>query len=153
MNKRGELKTFYGIIVMFVLVGLSFIALTNFIHNTYIDNGSDVNFLGESVINDTYSNVTYILNTYDQDVNSSLQSFSVSQPQTSTESIQILSISNIWKTLVIIPFQTSKVMMNLLSKSILTSEAKLVLVIFSTLLGVLILLTALKVMRQGEGLV
>jgi hypothetical protein len=141
---------FKGLMISLLLVGLFTISLISFSGNNTINNGGNESIFDDSEISSLNQSLRSNFNQFESDSGGSSQSFSNDTPKIGTESIQIGSITSIWKTMITAPKAVYQVTQNYIVGTLFDGVEFAV--IFTTIIAILvvvIILYAWQLIRTG----
>lgn len=141
---------FKSLMISLLLVGLFTVSLITFSGNNTINNGGNESIFNDPKISSLNQSLRSNLGQYQTDAGASSQSFSNDTPIIGGESIQVGSITSIWKTIITAPKAVYQVTSNYVVNTLFDSIEFAV--IFTTIIAILvvvIVLYAWQLIRTG----
>lgn len=141
---------FKGLMISLLLVGLFTISLISFSGNNTINNGGNESIFDDSEISSLNQNLTSNFAQFEDDSGDSSQVFSNDTAKIEAQSIQLGSITSIWKTIINVPKAVYQVTQNYIVGTLF--DSKEFAIIFTTIIAILvvvIVLYAWQLIRTG----
>ncbi len=136
-----------------LMVGVFVFAMLNFGVNLATDNNANQSISDNPSVGNFIGNLSTNLDSYDEQVNASQESFSRSKPTVGGESLQIESVASIWSTLLTIPFTLFNLTLGFILTNIFGGSGGGFAFVFTIILAAVsavILLYAWKWIRSGD---
>lgn len=140
-------------IINFSLIAIFVFAFITFGIQLADNEGAVQGIANDSSLGSFKNSIKGNISTYDSGVNSTMASFTSDEPVTATnaETIQLLSISKIWKGLVSIPYLTYKLTLGFVFNKLFGDVASsIIFYMIIALGGGLLILYAWRAIRTGE---
>lgn len=141
---------FKSLMISLLLVGLFTVSLITFSGNNTINNGGNTSILNDSSVGKLTSNLTTQFSRYQTDAGASSGAFSNDTPVIGSESIQVGSITSIWKTMISMPKAVFQTTSNYVIGTLFDSVEFTI--IFTTIIAILIVVIVLyawQLIRTG----